>query len=177
MKKSLAFTLFFAFSQLVFGQDANFDTGLGFGFQINQFQRDFGMGLSITSPYFASNNVAVRARGHVMFHEHPQDGETVWSPYGNASLGIIGGSGIIHRFIRLYGEGGITGLFPNNNFSAKEFIFGGYGLFGFEFYLSDHANYFIEIGGIGTGATADKLPEKPIYSNGLMLSVGYRGNF
>ena len=35
-------------------------------------------------------------------------------------------------------------------------------------------SYFIEIGGIGTGATADKVANKPIYSNGLMLSTGFR---
>jgi hypothetical protein len=36
-------------------------------------------------------------------------------------------------------------------------------------------SYFIELGGIGVGANADKVPGKPIYSNGFLISVGVRG--
>lgn len=35
--------------------------------------------------------------------------------------------------IRLYGEGGVTGLIPSDKFSTDNFVFGGYGLSGFEF--------------------------------------------
>jgi hypothetical protein len=35
-------------------------------------------------------------------------------------------------------------------------------------------NYFIELGAVGTGAKADKLPTNPIYSNGFLMSVGFR---
>ena len=89
MKKLFLFAFFFAYTQLAFGQEATppNNTGFGFGFQINQFQRDFGMGILITSPYFASNNVAVRARGHVMFHEHPQDGENSLEPLWQCFIG------------------------------------------------------------------------------------------
>ena len=135
------------------------------------------MGLNVTSPYFLQQKMAVRVKGNLMFHEHVQDQETVWTPYSNASVGLAGTSGIMHGFLRLYGEGGIIGLFPNSDFSSEDFVFGGYGLFGFEFYMNRHSNYFIELGGIGTGANADKLPAKPIYSNGLLLNFGYRINF
>ena len=37
-------------------------------------------------------------------------------------------------------------------------------------------NYFIEMGGVGTGAIAEKSIGKPIYSNGFLLSVGLRVN-
>jgi len=33
-------------------------------------------------------------------------------------------------------------------------------------------SYFAEIGGMGTGAKADKIPSKPIYSNGFTTSAG-----
>jgi hypothetical protein len=51
---------------------------------------------------------------------------------------------------------------------------GGYGLFGFEFFFTKFGNYFIEIGAVGTGAKADKVASKPIYSNGLTVSTGMR---
>ncbi len=50
--------------------------------------------------------------------------------------------------------------------------------FGFEFFFTENTNrnpsYFIELGGIGTGAIANKLSSNPIYSNGFLISVGYR---
>jgi hypothetical protein len=36
-------------------------------------------------------------------------------------------------------------------------------------------SYFIELGGVGTGANADKVTGNPIYSNGFLISVGFRG--
>ena len=40
--------------------------------------------------------------------------------------------------------------------------------------MDKSSNYFIEIGGVGSGATADKVVGNPIYANGLMINVGYR---
>jgi hypothetical protein len=79
--------------------------------------------------------------------------------------------------MRLYGEGGVIVLFPSSEFSSESEVLGGYGLFGFEFFFSHQSNYFIEIGGIGTGAVADKASGKPIYSNGLLINVGLRHHF
>lgn len=76
--------------------------------------------------------------------------------------------------IRLYGEGGVITIFPSSDFSSDDMVFGGYGLFGFEFFFGKMGNYFIEIGGIGTGAVADKIINRPIYSNGLSISTGFR---
>jgi hypothetical protein len=112
-----------------------------------------------------------------MFNEHVSDDVTVWSPYSNVSLGMVGVAGIIGDFIRLYGEGGMIALFPSDNFSSESVVFGGYGVFGFEFYFYQGGNYFIEIGGIGTGAIADKAVNQPVYSNGLMISTGFRIHF
>lgn len=74
----------------------------------------------------------------------------------------------------MYGEGGILGLFPSSDFSSKKFVFGGYGLFGFEFFMNQMNKYFIELGSCGTGAKADKIATKPIYSNGFLISTGFR---
>ncbi|HEY5825345.1 MAG TPA: hypothetical protein VIT44_13315, partial [Cyclobacteriaceae bacterium] len=63
-----------------------------------------------------------------------------------------------------------------DKFSSEQFVFGGYGLFGFEFFMHSSSNYFIELGGIGTGARADKIASQPIYSNGFLISTGFRLN-
>ncbi len=168
---TLAF--FSIFCATAFGQDDPLNQGVGFGFQLNQYQRDFGAGLNVTSPYMANDKFALRLRGNVLFHEHVQGAETTWTPYTNASLGFIGVVGYVGN-VRLYSEGGVIGLFPSSEFSSENLNFGGYGLFGFEFFFNNSGNYFVEIGGVGTGAKADKLPAQPIYSNGLVIGTGFR---
>jgi len=155
-------------------QTISINKGLGFCFQLNQFQKDFGLGLNLTSPFFGHDKIAVRLRGNLMFNENVQIINTTWTPYSNLSLGLIGVGGMIGDYIRLYGEGGVLGLLPSDKFSTKKFVFGGYGLFGFEFFMNNNANYFIELGSVGTGAQADKIATKPIYSNGFLISVGFR---
>jgi hypothetical protein len=113
-------------------------------------------------------------KGNLMYNECVQNSITTWVPYSNVSLGIIGVGGKIGDYIRLYGEGGVIGLIPSNKFSSEQFVFGGYGLFGFEFFMHTSSNYFIEIGGIGTGAREEKIDTQPIYSNGLLISTGFR---
>ena len=174
MKKLILISLlaFLSFGVTV-GQNEQISHKFGVGFQLNQYQKDFGLGINITSPYFAGHNVALRLRGNYMFFEHVNNGETIWTPYSNISLGILGGS-IVGDFMRLYGEGGIVCILPSSEFSSESFVIGGYGIFGFEFYIIENLNYFIEMGGIGTGAKADKVTNKPIYSSGFMISTGIR---
>jgi hypothetical protein len=158
-------------------QEDKISDKLGMGVQLNQYQDDFGLGLNLTSPYFAHDKIAVRLRGNLMFNEHVKNNETTWTPYSNMSLGLIGSAGKVGDYIRLYGEGGIIGLFPSDEFSSQDFVIGGYGLFGYEFYMNRRSNYFIEIGGVGTGAAADAIPNDPLYSNGLCISTGFRIQF
>ncbi len=149
----------------------------GVGIAINQFQRDFGIGLNLVSPYFANNKVAIRAGANLQWLQHIKDNETTWSPYGSFQLGIRGRQPIIEDKIYLYGEGGSTVLLPNSNFSTEKTHWGGYGLFGFEFWATGKFGYYAELGAMGTGAKADKLPAAPIYANGFTSSVGCRINF
>lgn len=166
---------FLGLSILSIAQEQSLSNGFGLGYQITQHQKDFGLGLNLTSPYFADNKIAVRARGNVMWHEHiNSDFKNTWSEYYNLSLGLIGVSGEIAGFLRLYGEGGLIALLPSSNFSNEDLEMGGYGLFGFEFFSSPHFNYFIELGGVGTGALANKLSTEPLYSNGFLMNVGFR---
>ena len=173
MKYLVSGAAFLCYVSVLFGQEMPLDQGVGFGFQLNQYQKDFGAGVNVTSPYFANRRVAVRLRGNLLFHEYPLDGSTTWTPYANGSLGFIGVVGYVGN-IRLYSEGGLIGLFPSDKFASDHSTFGGYGLFGFEFFFRRNGNYFLEIGGVGTGARADKLPDKPIFSNGLIIGTGFR---
>ena len=147
---------------------------MSFGFNIGQYQRDFGLGINVASPYFLHESVAVRLRANFMFHEHPENLEITWTPYTNFTLGLIGVGGCISDFARLYGEGGLILIIPNSDFSSASSELGGYGLFGFEFFMNPHMNYFIELGGVGSGARADKVLLSPIYSNGFMVQTGFR---
>ena len=40
--------------------------------------------------------------------------------------------------------------------------------------MSPNTNYYLEVGGVGKGAVADKAFGEPIYSNGLLINVGFR---
>ena len=170
----LILLMVFGLIEVANAQEEKISNEFGMGFQLSQYQNDFGLGLNVTSPYFVHNKIAVRLRGNLMFNEHVKNNETTWTPYFNISLGLIGVAGKVGDYIRLYGEGGFIGLFPSGEFSSEKFVFGGYGLFGFEFYMYSKGSYFIEIGGIGTGAIADNITNKPIYSNGLLISTGFR---
>jgi hypothetical protein len=122
--------------------------------------------------------MAVRLKGNLIWNEHFNgNSETTWSSYSNVSLGVVQSVGEINSFARIYGEGGAIFLFPSREFSTKSIQFGGYGLFGFEFFFDKHFNYFFEAGGVGTGAKADKIAGNPIYSNGFLVNVGVRTQF
>lgn len=147
----------------------------GIGGQVGQHQKDFGIGINLTSSYFVNEKMAVRLRGNLVWNEHiNSSSETTWSSYSNFSLGFVQSVGEINNFVRIYGEGGAIMLFPSTRFSSKSIQFGGYGLFGFEFFFDKHLNYFFEAGGVGTGAKADKVAANPIYSNGFLINVGIR---
>lgn len=158
----------------VSGQQNELENKVNIGFQLSQYQDDFGAGINVSSPWFAHERIAVKVRSNLMFHEHVQDEETTWTPYLNVKLGVAGKTGTIGNFMRLYGEGGVIGLLPSDEFSSESFEFGGYGLFGFEFYMKPDSNYFIELGAVGTGAKADEIINSPIYSNGFTISTGFR---
>lgn len=167
--------IFLALFALPFALTAQENKGFEFGFQLSEYQQDFGYGLSVTTPYVFNKNVAFRLRANQQaLNSVNNQGKTDWSPYYNLSFGVFGQRSMIAEKIALYGEGGVIGILPNSDFSDEDFVFGGYGLFGFEFYFDQNFSYYFEAGGVGTDATADKLPGEPIYSNGFLMNVGFR---
>lgn len=150
------------------------NNGLGIGFNVIQIQKDFGLGLNVISPYFFQKKMAIRVKGNIMFNENIQNSIVEWTPYSNISVGFVGVGGMISERIRLYGEGGMIGLIPSKELSDENFVVGGYGHIGVEFFVSNSFNYYIEIGGVGTGARSEKIINKPIYSNGILIGTGIR---
>jgi len=149
------------------------------GFNLNQYQHDFGVGMNLTTPYFAGSSMAIRVMGSAQWLQNIPKGDTMttWSPYVNIRLSVVTRQFVINNKISLYSEGGVVMLIPNNQFSSQPFQFGGFGVFGFEFHPTKNWGQFIEAGGIGTGAIADKAIGRPIYSNGFLVSTGFRIHF
>jgi hypothetical protein len=99
-----------------------------------------------------------------------------WSSFPQLGIGFVGIAGRIGKHIRLYGESGFLGTFPNPNFSSKKFEGGVYGLFGFDFFLYPHFNFFLELGVTTPDGKADRIPGAPTYATVFLTSAGFRFN-
>ena len=186
MKKLLLAVIlaFLSISTITLSQEIG-DTGkssthpgskFSFGFELDDFFNDFGLGLAITSPHYINGALAFRIRvNHSWYHGLEEDStESTWIGYQSIRIGSVGASYTADGYIRLYGEGGLVVLLAADNLSDDPKV-GGYGLFGFEiFFQQKDMSYFFELGSLGTGASADQQPTKPIYANGFLTTVGLR---
>lgn len=149
------------------------------GFSLYECSQCLGIGVNLTTPYFLSGRFAVRLSANHALLEGTPVGETEnkMRTYTAFKLGLIGVGGYWNELIRLYGEGGVIRILPQDRLSAKK-GWGGYGHFGFEFFMSEDAPvcYFIELGTIGSGVRAEKLLYNPFYANGFTTSVGLRAH-
>ena len=144
---------------------------ISLSFSLQEWSNEFGIGLQITSPWFLHEKVAARLGGFVLWKH-----DVNWATFYALRLGLIGANFMANSDIRLYGEGGFLFLFPNSSFDSDLFAFGGYGHFGFEFFLPmvnipASSSYFIELGSNGTGA---KTNSGQSYLNGFSISTGLR---
>jgi hypothetical protein len=94
---------------------------------------------------------------------------------------VAGGARIPATPVRLYGFGGPVLLSLPGELSSKRARLGGVGGFGFDFHFQNGrggddgpVRYFVELGGLGVGAKADKLPGSPIFANGFLIAAGFR---
>ena len=115
--KFLLTTSFLFVSFFLYAQEKN---SFAVGFNLNQFQNDFGLGVHILSPYFANKTVAIKLTGNYQWFQHIANGETTWTPYQNVQLGFRGKHSIIENKLIVYGEGGTVLLLPNSKFSTNE---------------------------------------------------------
>jgi hypothetical protein len=155
--------------------------GLSFGFNLHRFQDDFGMSLTAATPTIANDSLRITGGGGIAWYPYALGGnaEQTWLPYYHGRVVVEGGRRIEGTPLRLYGVGGVIALFTPSRLSQDVVHVGGYGGFGFEFYMprdqkDGPVSYLIELGGIGTGLQADKLPAKPIIANGFLITVGMR---
>jgi hypothetical protein len=158
----------------LFAASEGLANGPSIGFQIGQFHRDFGIGFQVSAINLWGTHPNLRLRTNISFFEHVVNEEMVLSPYTIISLGLVGMGGNVTEKIRLYGEGGGSLLILPDNLSTQRIKYAPMGIFGFEFFLNDTFNYFLEAG-ISLGQVrADKLVGKPFIANGMLLQVGFR---
>lgn len=150
------------------------NNGSKIGFQLGKYDRDFNIGLQLTSPGFWHNGASLRLRTDLGFLSYLKDSEEAWSSYGKISLGLVGIGGHVSDQIRLYGEGGLGAFILPANLSESSFQLSPYGLFGFEFYLNPSFHYFLEAGASTGRVRADRIEGKPFVGNGMVIQVGLR---
>lgn len=179
MKHSILISFLFI-STIIGAQEKPKNAHLSLGFKLHQTAKDFGLGGEVTSPLFAHNSIGIRASASVQYLEYYDfiDNETTWEPYTSYRLGMVGIGGRPLPFLKLYGEGGLQVTAASSSISTETIDLGGYGLFGFEMFMSndgsDFISYYIELGGAGGSAVADKLTRKPLYNNGFLIGTGFR---
>jgi len=144
---------------------------ISLSFSLQEWGNEFGTGFQITSPWFWHEKTAVRLGGSVLWKQ-----DANWATFYALRLGLVGATFMRNEDIRLYGEGGFLFLFPAASFDSDPFAFGGYGHFGFEFFMpkaiaSLSSSYFIELGTNGVGAKTDSGQS---YLNGFSASTGLR---
>ena len=155
--------------------------GLGLGATLHRFQDDFALGALVSTPTFVNGLFRFTAGGGVAFfgHDVAADGSQRWTPYGHARFVLETGYHLHGAPIRLYAFGGPQLLFLPSRLSNDAVSVGGVGGMGFEFFFNNaerekNASYFIELGGIGSGAIASSLPGRPSVGNGFLATVGFR---
>ncbi len=159
--------------------------GFALGFTIHRFHDDFGLGALVSSPSFLEGLLRFSAGGGVAWFPRALDDEgyETWKGYGHTRFVFESGARIAATPLRLYGFGGVTALFLPDELSSKKVRIGGVGGFGFEFRFQRPAggdapiSYFIELGGMGVGAKADRLPYRPLIANGFLTTTGFRAYF
>jgi hypothetical protein len=166
--------------------DAVYNDGFSFGFNLDRFHDDFGMTGQVSTPTFARDTFRITAGGGLTWYTGATNGngDNVWLPYYHGRLVFEVGARLKGTPIRLYGVSGVVAIFTPSRLAGDVVHPGGYGGFGFEFYMPARhddgrtkdgpVSYMIELGGIGTGTQADNLPGKPIIANGFLATVGLR---
>lgn len=162
--------LIFFFSTCTEAQ-SKFAIGLNF----NQTISSFGMGLNFSTPLI-SKSFQIRLSANVMgLAGVPASSmRSSLEGYELFRLGIAGKGVNIADKARVYWEGGPLLVLNNSSVTDKKFNIGGYGVFGMEYMMFKKAAVFLEGGGIGTGAKAEKFVGQPLYSTGLFFGTGLR---
>jgi len=175
---TLAMVLVLAFSGgSLHAEASNEKNGLDIGFGLGDVGNNFLLTTEVTSPYFASDFLAIRAEGGVVFASAGgfAGSDAEWAPMPTGQVGLVGVGGRVHDAFLYYGEFGGRLIVPHKDVSDDSMQMGIYGYFGFEFFMDETGNspvsYYIELGGSGffgeTAAGAD-------WASGFEMGTGLR---
>lgn len=171
----VAAVLFFVQAELLHAQDKK---PFKMGFQLQELQGSFGLGLDFTVP-LPSYWPSLRVAGHWNWLEVPGEGSPELADFQTIRLGIAPDGWQVAEQIRVYGEGGALFIIAGNEVSNKSFTTGGYGLFGFEFFTAKthRSSLFIEMGATSAGLRVERPSGIPRFGAGLLLGAGFRVAF
>jgi hypothetical protein len=157
------------------------NVGSAVGAAVHRLQDNFGLSGNWSSPAFFDGTARITAGGGVAWYPYgtKASGDQDWVPFGHSRVVMESGHRVGRAPLRLYGFGGAMLIFRSERLSDDVLAVAGIGGFGFEFFvpadtIDAPASYFIEIGGVGSGARATKLPGHPILMNGFMVQSGIR---
>jgi hypothetical protein len=160
------------------------DTGkekVSLGFDLMRLQDDFGVGGTLSSPTLV-HWIRLTMGGGIAWYPHgiAANGNETWDMFGHGRLVVEVGPTFQKGIpVRPYAFGGASTLILPSSLSATQLRFGGVGGFGLELAFmygerSGPDTFYMEIGGCGFGASADKLPTNPDVASGLLLNAGFR---
>ena len=157
------------------------NVGAAVGIAVHRLQDDFGLSASWSSPAFFDGKARITAGGGVAWYPYGTNasGDQDWVPFGHSRVVVESGHRVGRAPLRLYGFGGAMLVFRSERLSDEVLAVAGIGGFGFEFFpptntIDAPVSYFIEIGGVGSGARATNLPGHPILLNGFLVQSGVR---
>ena len=176
MRKIMLFACLLAFSGLAMAEPG--PTGLAVEMYIGDWADSLVFAGGVQSPMLF-DAAALRAEAAIVMAPLVEGATEGMVSYPAFRLGLAGYSGMSGDIVRLYGVGGITIALPNDKLSDKNWVFGGWGGFGFEFFARRSGNeggfcYWIELGTNGMGAKTDALPVHAMLLNGFSTQVGMR---
>ncbi|MEZ4983719.1 MAG: hypothetical protein R2795_01565 [Saprospiraceae bacterium] len=145
------------------------------GFQIGQSGLDFGLGLNMSIP-IVREVVSLRLTASNHWLTYQQAETSVSTTYQIVRLGTAPMGWFVADRMRVYGEGGVSVLFPSAELSATRQTVGGYGVFGFECFVQEAygSSLYFEIGGTSAGAQTSSTIEQPSFGAGLLINAGFR---
>lgn len=163
-----------------FAQDPEAESrnGMAVGWDISSFANNYAIGVRLDSPRFAGGRVHVQFAADLAWVQgvKTETSTTAWAPYTLLRFGVVRTRRIRDLPLRFYGGGGAALILPTDDVSDNGTEWGGYGLTGLELFMPGNGRtaWFVELGGMGTGAKAHNMANAPIYANGFLIGWGFR---
>lgn len=145
------------------------------GFQLQELQASFGLGLHVTVPlprYWPN----VRVAGNWHWLEVPGETGPQLADFQTFRIGLASDGWQVAEKIRVYGEGGTLLIHAGSKLSDKALTPGGYGLFGFEFFTNraGGSSLYLEMGATSAGLRVERPDGIPRFGAGFLLGAGFR---